>query len=309
MDSHKTNFGYHRPSVLDNQHIVGRDYLRKPVSKPKKSGISKIAIGSICGLVALAAATYGPKVMAESVLNAHSQIPAQTQTLDERVSSAQVAQPVAQNATNGSYELSRSAKGNVTFNLEGKLYSFKDLSRDSRFSDSVPYDHKIDMVVVEWAGTRNATYEGTKTKYDFGTLYMMNAETMTCYKKVPVVGGVYYSGNPSSPHNLKMIAGGAVDDPYYAKKDIKGGDPRNPFGDGLVKLYDVDQRYSVDQLVRAVDKDTLKFPAFHDQKQIHGKASVVSGLGYTLGCIRIDNPDVRYLIDNKDGAFLVYFKN
>ncbi|MAG08095.1 hypothetical protein CMO89_01370 [Candidatus Woesearchaeota archaeon] len=168
----------------------------------------------------------------------------------------------------------------------------------------------IDTVVVEWTGTKNTKYEKRSTKFDTGNLYFLNLDRKACYNKVPVVGGIYdEQGNPTSPHNTKMIGGGFVENPYYALKDIPGGAPNNPFGDALVKLYNISDEYTVEDILGFIVQGTLNFPERHDSRQLHGKAPELSNLGYTVGCIRIDNTHITALGEHKEPIMVMYFKN
>ncbi|MAG50673.1 hypothetical protein CL621_03510 [archaeon] len=187
----------------------------------------------------------------------------------------------------------------VNINLDGKNYTFD-------YSDK---KGKIDSIVVEWNGTKEAKHEGKDIKYDIGNLYFLNFDNKTCYRKVPVVGGIYSEDEPSSPHNDKMIAGGYVANPSYALKNIQGGDPKNPFGVGLTKLYDISDKYSVEEMLGFIDTGGLNFPEKHDERQLHGNALINSNLGYTLGCVRIANEDMDFLGDYKNSIVPMYFNN
>jgi len=187
----------------------------------------------------------------------------------------------------------------VNLNLDGKNYTFN-------YSDK---QGQIDSMVVEWTGTKRARYEWKNTKYDFGNLYFLNFDNKDCYRKVPVVGGIYEDGEPTSPHNDKMIAGGYVPYPFFARKNLKGGDPKNPLGVGLTKLYNIDNKYSIEEMLGFIDTDKLNFPEIHDERQLHGNALVNSNLGFTEGCIRIANEDMDFLKDYKNLIMPIYFNN
>ncbi len=187
----------------------------------------------------------------------------------------------------------------VNLNLDGKDYTFDYSNKQG----------KIDSIVVEWNGTKTTRHNGKNTKYDTGNLYFLNFDNKICYRKVPVVGGIYNEDKPSSPHNDKMVVGGYVANPFYAEKNIQGGDPKNPFGVGITKLYNIDDKYSIEEMLDFIDTDKLNFPEKHDPRQLHGNALINSNLGYTLGCVRIANEDMDFLKDYKNLIMPIYFKN
>ena len=188
----------------------------------------------------------------------------------------------------------------INLNLDGTDYTFL---KSENYGP-------IDTIVVEWTGTKNTKYEKRSTKFDIGNLYFLNFDQKLSYQTIPVVGGIYTEeGNPTSPHNTTMVGGGFIEKPYYALKDIAGGAPNNPFGDALVKLYNINDEYTVEDILGFITREKLEFPEKHDARQLHGKASELSNLGYTLGCIRIDNYHITSLGNHKEPLVVMYFKN
>jgi hypothetical protein len=155
-------------------------------------------------------------------------------------------------------------------------------------------DASIDNIVIQWEKTRPGVLgsERIPIKSDVGTMYLMQGETIV--RQIPVAGGIYetadgeYSraGEATSPHDGEFELGFYVENPEYHTPNglIEGGASNNPFGRGLWTIFTPGSEN-------------------YERFQLHGirpanegkgnRLSAYSGLGPTIGCIRMSNDDIE----------------